>query len=59
MNRERRHPAGEFPGMQYAGKMPALPGVELRFRGAMRALLRGILSPSGGEGRGEEAFVSD
>ena len=25
-NRERRHPAGEFPVIQRAGKMPALPG---------------------------------
>jgi N6-L-threonylcarbamoyladenine synthase len=26
MTRERRHPAGEFPVIQRAGKMPALPG---------------------------------
>ena len=55
MNRERRHPAGEFPGMQYAGKMPALPGVALQFWGAMRAFLRENLSPIEAERKSDGA----
>jgi len=44
MNRGRRHPAGEFPAMQHAGILPALPGTAFRFRGSRRKVFRGNLN---------------